>query len=260
MRAGAEIDAFCGKCHLVTNHRVVALEGTKIKKVVCLTCQAQHNYRKSAPKTPETKGDESQAALSSTGSVKTAKTKAAPPKVTKIKPAKSSAEKPSQEPRHDGQQLEGQLDGQEGDRQVGDDELNDFLNNDQFMEVLEGLAAEERLGAPATPEKAKAKPRAAAKPSTRTRAGTTRPTKASKVQVQDTEATRKLWQDLKASHGNARLIPYLISGVYEAGQALSHDHFGVGFVQKVVHPNKIEVLFENSEKLLIMMEKEPLKV
>ncbi len=38
--------------------------------------------------------------------------------------------------------------------------------------------------------------------------------------------------------------PYAISGLFEAGEALEHPKFGLGFVQKVIPPNKIEVMFD----------------
>ena len=45
LRAGAEIDAYCTKCRLVTNHRIVAMADGVVKRVVCLTCDGQHNFR-----------------------------------------------------------------------------------------------------------------------------------------------------------------------------------------------------------------------
>ena len=45
IRVSSEIDAYCTKCRLVTNHRVVAIQAGVIKKVICLTCEGQHNYR-----------------------------------------------------------------------------------------------------------------------------------------------------------------------------------------------------------------------
>ena len=43
--AGAEIDAYCTKCRMVTNHRVVAMLDGVVKRVICLTCEGQHNFR-----------------------------------------------------------------------------------------------------------------------------------------------------------------------------------------------------------------------
>ncbi|MBF0524268.1 MAG: hypothetical protein HQK56_04125 [Deltaproteobacteria bacterium] len=40
----SEIDGYCTKCKLVTNHRVVAMDEGVVKRVVCLTCGGQHNF------------------------------------------------------------------------------------------------------------------------------------------------------------------------------------------------------------------------
>lgn len=45
IRPSSEIDAYCTKCRMVTNHRVVAIHDGVIKRVICLTCDGQHNYR-----------------------------------------------------------------------------------------------------------------------------------------------------------------------------------------------------------------------
>jgi hypothetical protein len=43
--AGAEIDSYCTKCKLDLNHRIIAMDGEKPKRVECLTCRGHHNYR-----------------------------------------------------------------------------------------------------------------------------------------------------------------------------------------------------------------------
>ena len=43
--AGSEIDAWCTSCRMNLNHRVVAMVGGAVKRVECLTCNKQHNYR-----------------------------------------------------------------------------------------------------------------------------------------------------------------------------------------------------------------------
>ena len=45
IRVSSEIDAYCTKCRMVTNHRVVAMMNGVVKRVICLTCQGQHNFR-----------------------------------------------------------------------------------------------------------------------------------------------------------------------------------------------------------------------
>jgi hypothetical protein len=41
-----EIDAWCTKCRMDLNHRIVAMVGEKVKKVFCLTCKTEHVFHK----------------------------------------------------------------------------------------------------------------------------------------------------------------------------------------------------------------------
>lgn len=43
---GGEIDAWCTKCKLDLNHRVIAMVGDQAKRVECSTCGSHHNYYK----------------------------------------------------------------------------------------------------------------------------------------------------------------------------------------------------------------------
>jgi len=45
-RVGGEIDAYCTKCRLDLNHRIVAMLGEAVKRVLCLTCNGDHNFRR----------------------------------------------------------------------------------------------------------------------------------------------------------------------------------------------------------------------
>jgi hypothetical protein len=45
IRVSSEIDGYCTKCRMITNHRVVAMVDGVVKRVICLTCDSQHNYR-----------------------------------------------------------------------------------------------------------------------------------------------------------------------------------------------------------------------
>ena len=47
-----EIVCYCSKCKLELNARIVRVEEGRPKRVLCLTCQAEHAYRKSAPAKP----------------------------------------------------------------------------------------------------------------------------------------------------------------------------------------------------------------
>lgn len=47
-----EIVGYCTKCKLELNHRIVRVDGGKPKRALCLTCNNEHAYRKSAPAKP----------------------------------------------------------------------------------------------------------------------------------------------------------------------------------------------------------------
>lgn len=45
-----EIVCYCTKCKLELNQRIVRVDAGRPKRVLCLTCNTEHSYRKSAPK------------------------------------------------------------------------------------------------------------------------------------------------------------------------------------------------------------------
>ncbi|MBM3789647.1 MAG: hypothetical protein FJW35_04750 [Acidobacteria bacterium] len=47
---GSDIDAYCTKCKMVLAHTLMALQGSKPRRVKCNTCGGEHNYRPSKPK------------------------------------------------------------------------------------------------------------------------------------------------------------------------------------------------------------------
>jgi hypothetical protein len=66
--AGSEIDAWCTSCRLTLNHRVVAMVAGSPKRVLCLTCNKQHNFRR-----PKAEGAGSSNSSASAGPAKSAK-------------------------------------------------------------------------------------------------------------------------------------------------------------------------------------------
>lgn len=44
-RLGDIIDDHCTRCHMLTDHSVVAMVGEEVKKVRCRTCNNEHDYR-----------------------------------------------------------------------------------------------------------------------------------------------------------------------------------------------------------------------
>jgi hypothetical protein len=45
LSAGSEVDAWCTKCRMDLGHRIIAMVGDRPKRVICQTCNSQHNYR-----------------------------------------------------------------------------------------------------------------------------------------------------------------------------------------------------------------------
>lgn len=41
---GDDVDAWCTRCRMNLNHRIVAMVGNNIKTVLCLTCESIHKY------------------------------------------------------------------------------------------------------------------------------------------------------------------------------------------------------------------------
>ena len=44
---GDDVDGWCTRCKMNLNHRIIAVVGSDIKRVECLTCGSHHNYRPS---------------------------------------------------------------------------------------------------------------------------------------------------------------------------------------------------------------------
>jgi len=142
IRVGGEIDAVCTRCRRVTNHRIVAMVDGRIKRVICLTCDSQHNYH-------QPQGQKNPASV---------------------------------EVRRVGKELKKTSAPQGGPRVFA-----------MWMKGREELAA-----------------------------------------------------------GGGRPRPYRLQEGYQAGEAIEHPKFGLGFIQKIIPPRKMEVMFENDVKTLAM--------
>lgn len=140
IRVSSEIDAYCTKCRMVTNHRVVAIVDDMVKRVICLTCDGQHNFR--------------------------------PPPGQKKPVAKTKRV-------------------QKGKKMTRTKEIAPTFT--QWIELKESLSVEPR--------------------------------------------------------------PYVMAETYAPGEAIEHSKFGLGFVTKLAAQNKIEVMFDNTIKTLIMNHK-----
>lgn len=141
IRVGGEIDAVCTKCRIITNHRIVAMVDGLVKRVICLTCDSQHNYRQ-------------------------------PP----------------------------------GEKRP------------QAVRVMRVSKDMKKTSAP------------------------------------DGGRVFAQWMQKKqeAEASGAVPRPYGINEVFEVGEIMNHPKFGLGFVQRLIPPNKMEVMFETEIKTLVM--------
>jgi hypothetical protein len=80
------------------------------------------------------------------------------------------------------------------------------------------------------------------------------PTAARKPAVRRTvdpkEVERQEWQTLRPTMTLAKAVDYSMTTAYKLNALISHPQFGVGVVQRVVGPHKIEVLFEDGRKTM----------
>ena len=60
------------------------------------------------------------------------------------------------------------------------------------------------------------------------------------------------WRQLLMEASKESVPNYQLSDNYREGDLLIHSEFGFGVVSKVISPRKIEVIFENSKKLMAM--------
>ncbi len=60
------------------------------------------------------------------------------------------------------------------------------------------------------------------------------------------------WRQLLLEAGREGVPDYRISDTYREGALLIHPSFGLGVVTKVISPRKMEVIYENSKKLMAM--------
>jgi hypothetical protein len=66
------------------------------------------------------------------------------------------------------------------------------------------------------------------------------------------QALRQQWQTMKESAGEIAPAAYDQRQAYTQGQAVQHPVFGLGFVRKLTGPSKMEVVFADRVKVLVM--------
>jgi hypothetical protein len=63
-------------------------------------------------------------------------------------------------------------------------------------------------------------------------------------------ADREEWASLRPAMNEERAIAYDMSREYRVKNLVAHTVFGLGVVQRVIRPDKMEVLFQGGKKLL----------
>lgn len=63
-------------------------------------------------------------------------------------------------------------------------------------------------------------------------------------------AEQKKWELLRASADSSSAKAYSMTASYKAEALISHPTFGFGVVQRLVGPQKVEVLFEDGAKIM----------
>lgn len=49
LRAGGEVDSYCGRCKLMLEHTILAMQAGEPVQTICNTCKSQHRYRPHPP-------------------------------------------------------------------------------------------------------------------------------------------------------------------------------------------------------------------
>lgn len=65
------------------------------------------------------------------------------------------------------------------------------------------------------------------------------------------EKRLRAWQTAMEKYNGIAGKVYSLKGTFDAGDKIDHNTFGMGVVNKLIKPNKMEVLFEEGTKILI---------
>lgn len=68
--------------------------------------------------------------------------------------------------------------------------------------------------------------------------------------VNHQDAERKEWKTLRPNMNCAKAADYSMNAAYKVKSLINHPTFGLGIVQRVAGPKKIEVLFEDGKKTM----------
>ena len=64
------------------------------------------------------------------------------------------------------------------------------------------------------------------------------------------EAERLEWESLELDRNDARVIDYSMTATFKVENVINHPTFGLGLVQRLAGPQKIEVLFADGKKIM----------
>jgi len=82
------------------------------------------------------------------------------------------------------------------------------------------------------------------------KAGTKKAATPRKTKVDPETVARAEWEVLRMFMSSAQAIPYNMDQKFKLKDVMSHATFGLGIVQLVILPNKIDVLFQTGKKRL----------
>ncbi|MDR2300492.1 MAG: hypothetical protein LBF38_00355 [Deltaproteobacteria bacterium] len=291
-KVGGELELHCPKCQRKTSHKIVTIQGGQPKRVLCQACDHKYLYKATDPEgleaAAETPDGEKAAHKGPLGGKGAAKAKGGAKAGQErlggdIEPADKSGDDmeddlPKDKEDSFGGDPEGDLGGDLGSKEGGLG-LGEKKAPAKAAAKAPAKAAKPKIGVKVvvsknlkgalgktgkiTDEDLYDEFEEVAKPKTaKTRARITAEAKlaredrelkeAKKLALEEIEQNKEKWNDLKNRFANVNPVDYALSGDFAPEQVLRHGKFGLGFVLKVILPNKIEVQFEESVKTLVM--------
>lgn len=85
---------------------------------------------------------------------------------------------------------------------------------------------------------------------TAAKAGQTKVAAPRKTKADPEAVARAEWAELRSGMNPEQAIPYDMNRPFRLKNVLSHPNFGLGIVQLLIPPNKIDVLFQDGKKRL----------
>ncbi len=70
-------------------------------------------------------------------------------------------------------------------------------------------------------------------------------------ELNNADGVRKAWETLNKEIDTTISKAYTIDATFEANQVVNHPLFGIGFVNQILSPTKVEVIFESGIKRLV---------